>query len=68
MYLSDDPALDFARLDVEQARAEARLPKCDMCGGTINADFYWEIGGEILCEDCMNLIYRKYTSDFVEGE
>lgn len=68
MFYSDDPARDFDRWDTEQARREARLPVCEnpKCKKRINDDFYWEIDGEILCEDCMNLRYRKYTEDYIE--
>lgn len=66
MYYTDDAERDFARWDMEQARAEARLPVCDCCGEIINADFYWEIDGEILCEDCMNDRYRNYTDDYAQ--
>ena len=67
MY-SDDPARDFDYHDMEQARQEARLPVCEnpKCGKRINDDFYFEIDGEILCEKCMNLRYRKYTEDYIQ--
>ncbi len=67
MYLSDDPALDFARLDMELARAEDRLPQCECCGEAINDDDYYEIDNEILCEDCMKKRYKKRTEDFVQN-
>ena len=66
MYYSDDPARDFDRWDMEQAKYEARLPVCDCCGETINDDFYWEIDDEILCADCMNERFRKYTDDYAQ--
>lgn len=54
--------------DWEQARREARLPVCEnpKCKKRINDDFYFEIDGEILCEECVNLRYRKYTEDYIE--
>lgn len=65
-----DPLDDFNRLDAEQARMEARLPVCEgrKCGKRIDEDFYYEIEGEILCEDCMNRRYRKYTEDYINIE
>lgn len=68
MFYSDDPARDFALQDLEQARAEARLPVCDnrKCRKRIHGDYYWEIDGYILCEECMNLRYRKYTEDYIQ--
>ena len=66
MYYTDDAERDFARWDMEQARAEARLPVCDCCGEVINDDFYWEIDGEIFCEDCLNDRYRHYADDYAQ--
>lgn len=66
MIYTDDPAKDFDRWDMEQARREARLPVCDCCGEIINDDFYWEIDDEILCADCMNERYRHYTDDYAQ--
>lgn len=52
--------------DIEMARREARLPVCEnpKCKKRINDDFYFEVDGEILCEECVNLRYRKYTEDY----
>ena len=63
-----DPLDDFAQQDIEQERMRARLPVCDnpKCKKRIDDDFYFEIDGEILCEDCMNLRYRKSTEDYIE--
>ena len=66
MYYTDDAERDFARWDMEQARAEARLPVCECCGEIIHDDFYWEIDDEILCEECMNDRFRKYTNDYIQ--
>lgn len=64
-----DPLDDFNRLDREQAEYEANLPRCEgkKCGKRIDADFYFEIDNEILCEDCMKRRYRRSTDDFVYG-
>lgn len=65
-FYTDDPARDFARWDMEQARAEARLPVCDCCGEIIHDDDYYEIDNEILCEECMKDKYMKSTEDYIE--
>ena len=65
-FRTDDPERDFDRLDMEQARQEARLPLCEKCGRKIHDDFYWEIDDEIYCENCMNDRFRKYTEDYIE--
>lgn len=66
MFRSDDPVRDFLMQDKEQAEREKRLPVCEECKSRIQDDFYWEIDGEILCEDCMNLRYRNYTEDYIK--
>jgi len=69
MFFTDDAERDFARHDMEQARREARLPVCEekKCRKRIQDDYYFEIDGEILCEDCMIRRYRKYTEDLVNA-
>ena len=64
-----DPEDDFDRLDAHQARMEARLPRCEnrRCNKRIDDEFYFEIDGEILCEECAHRRYRKRTDDYVEG-
>lgn len=68
-FRSGDPLDDFDRYDMEQARMEERLPVCEnpKCKKRINDDFYFESDGEILCEECVNLRYRKYTEDYIEN-
>jgi hypothetical protein len=59
----------WASHDREQEALLDKLPQCEetKCGKTIQDDFYYEIDGEILCEDCMNRRYRKNTEDFVNS-
>ena len=54
--------------DIENERKRARLPVCDnrKCRRQIDGEYYWEIEGDILCEKCAVLRYRKYTEDFIE--
>lgn len=61
MPFSDDPVMDFHRHDHEQNKRLARLPVCEdrKCNKRIQDDYYFEIDGEILCEDCMIRRYRK---------
>lgn len=66
MIYTDDPIADFDRYDMEQTRAEARLPLCEKCGKRIQDDEYFEIDSEILCRKCMEDKYMKYTNDFIE--
>lgn len=65
-FRTDDPDVDFMIQDMEQAMAEARLPVCEKCGERIRDDYYFEIEGEILCEECMIARHRRYVEDYIE--
>lgn len=67
-FRTGDPLDDFNRLDMEQARQEARLPVCEnpKCKKRIDDENYFEIGGEILCRQCMEDRYMKYTEDYIQ--
>lgn len=60
-----DPLDDFDRLDRAEAEHHEQLPVCDDCGHTIDADHYFEIEGDILCEDCMEIRFRRNTEDYI---
>ena len=62
MYYTDDPLRDFSRHDAERAKAEERLPHCDYCGEVIYEKYY-EIGGKIVCEDCLEDLFAQYVED-----
>lgn len=66
-FRTGDPEADFLRQDMEQAMREARLPICDNCKERIHDDDYYDVEGEILCEDCMKEKYRRSTEDHVEA-
>ena len=66
-FRTGDPLDDFNRLDMQQAMLEARLPICDKCGERIHDEEYYDIDGEILCEDCLKEKYRFYTADLLEN-
>jgi formylmethanofuran dehydrogenase subunit E len=67
-HYTDDAERDFDRWDMEQAKREARLPVCDKCGERIHDDDYYDVEGDILCEDCMKEKYRRSTADYVEND
>ena len=52
MYLTDDPALDFARYDAEQSRWLANLPTCEICGDAIQQETAFEKNGFWICDEC----------------
>lgn len=66
-FRTDDPDRDFDRYDRMMAAREARLPVCDKCGKRIHEDFF-NIGGEILCEDCMNDEYGQSLEDWLRDQ
>lgn len=57
MYRTDDPLADFSLHERQQERLAAKLPKCDICGRTVD-DQYYNIYGEIVCEDCLDEHFR----------
>ena len=64
MFYSDDPLRDFDRYDMAMASKEAKLPVCDKCGTRINEDFF-NIGGDILCENCVHDEYGQSLEDYL---
>ena len=67
-FRRNDPDIDFCCQDLEQAREEARLPVCEnrRCGKRIQDEHYFEVYGEILCEECMIARHRRYTEDYIQ--
>lgn len=61
--LSDDPVRDYSRYDAEREEALERLPVCDYCGEHIQDDYYYEIGDEVICRECLDSNYRKSVDD-----
>ena len=57
MYRTDDPLADHDRWQREQERLADKLPECDYCGKTVD-DYYYNINGDIICEDCLNENFR----------
>lgn len=51
--------------EAEQERKLARLPKCSYCGEPIQDDICYEIGDELVCEDCLKENFRRWTDDFI---
>ena len=59
MIFTDDPVADFERYDAEQQALMDELPVCDYCEEPIQDNYYYEIGNECLCENCLNEQFRK---------
>lgn len=41
----------------ERERQATEFPRCDCCEKPID-DYYWNINGEIFCENCLNENFR----------
>ena len=63
--ITDDPYKDFDNWDGEQQAALERLPMCDECHEHIQDDYYYDIDGQTLCEECLNDNYRKSLDDYL---
>ena len=64
VHRSGDPLYDFAMREREQQEWEDSLPLCDCCEQPID-DYVYDIGGEILCIQCMIEKYRRDAEDYV---
>lgn len=60
---TDDPIADFNRHCDEQEEWLESRPMCEYCEEPIQDDYYYEIGGECICEHCLNGYFRKYVED-----
>lgn len=60
--IGPEPVDDFLRQDREQAEADKKRPHCDECGEPIWDYFAYDIGGRLLCEECINNA-RVYLDD-----
>jgi formylmethanofuran dehydrogenase subunit E len=49
----------------ERERRLARLPVCEDCHERIQDEDYYDVDGELLCENCMKKRYRRFTEDLV---
>lgn len=67
MHRTDDPIHDFMMHDIEEEEWLGKLPVCEYCKEEIQDECYYDLGdGEILCEECLNDHYRRWTEDYVE--
>ena len=66
MIFTDDPVADAERYYAEQQAKLDKLPVCSDCQEPIQEEYCYEIGREILCEDCMNHRYQVTTDWFTD--
>lgn len=65
MFYTDNPVLDAERYADEQEEELERLPVCEYCCKHIQDDYFYEINGEVICEDCLKECFRKDVEDYV---
>ena len=65
MY-TDDPIADFYSHDAEMQRSLEKCPICSECGEYVQDDTYYDINGEVVCIECLNDNYKRYTEDYIE--
>lgn len=66
MRYSDDPIADFDAYDREQAKEMDKLPRCEHCGEPIQDEYFYLIGDEAYCADCLESEFCKRTEDYIE--
>lgn len=52
----------------EELEELSKLPKCDICGDVIQDDHLFDLDGDLICEDCMHMQFRKRTEEYLKGE
>ena len=58
----------FDRHDAEQEAWLDRRPKCEECGEPIQDEYLFEIDGNLYCESCVKVLFRKETEDYERGK
>lgn len=65
-YYTDNPVADADRYFADKEKELESLPACYECGKHITSEYCYEINGEYICEECLNLYHKKSTDDFIE--
>ena len=53
-----DPYDDFLAHEAMAEKWLERLPVCDICGEPIQDEYYYIVGGDRICEHCMESEFR----------
>jgi formylmethanofuran dehydrogenase subunit E len=43
-----------------------KYPKCDLCDEPITDEYFYNIDGTFICEECLNSEYRIRVDDYIE--
>lgn len=54
MMWTDDPHRDFDEWDAENAAWLKSRPVCYECGEPITEDYAYRIGGDLVCQHCID--------------
>lgn len=63
MAYTDDPIRDYDNYYEDLERKLEELPICSECGEHIQDDMCYEINGEYICDECMDM-HRTYTPGY----
>lgn len=55
-------------MEQERERWEAALPVCGYCGRPVQEDYYYRVGDENICPDCMENCFRVEREYPEEGD
>ena len=56
---TDNPLLDFHRHNSRQFRHISRLPECCRCDESIQDEHCYEINGEYIDEECLDMYHKE---------
>ena len=65
MYVQDNYDRWEAYEEAQIQKLES-LPRCSECDEPIQTDYCYEINDELVCPDCMEQNYKKWTDDYCE--
>ena len=66
IFRSESLNRDIDNFLAAEEREREKLPRCSECDNPIQDDYYYEINGENVCEECLNDNHRKRVEDYVE--
>ena len=57
--ITDNPLNDFYEHDADAEEWLNQLPVCGKCGKSIQDDYGYIYGGELLCQDCWDKLVKE---------
>ena len=68
--MTDINTAALERRELDEAQREARCPVCDHCGEPITGEYYYDVDGELMCEECFDEWcedFKKNVDDYWEA-